>query len=84
MSEYIEHDKRGVSAGLVEKKFSTFAQPPDEMVLGNGARFGPVTLAYETLGVLDPDKSNVILVLHALSGGSQVAGYYAEDDPMPG
>ncbi len=84
MSEYIEHDKRGVSAGLVEKKFFTFAQPPDEMVLESGARFGPVTLAYETLGVLDPDKSNVILVLHALSGDSHVAGYYAEDDPKPG
>lgn len=84
MSEYIEHDKSGVSVGLVEKKFFTFAEPPDEMSLENGSRFGPVTLAYETYGDLDPDKSNVILILHALSGDSHVAGYYSNNDSKPG
>ena len=84
MSEYIEHDKNGVSVGLVEKKFFTFAGPPDEMVLESGARLGPVTIAYETYGTLSPDKSNIILILHALSGDSHVAGYYSKDDPRPG
>ncbi len=84
MSEYIEHDKNGVSVGLVEKKSFTFAGPPDEMVLESGARLGPVTIAYETYGTLSPDKSNVILILHALSGDSHVAGYYSKDDPRPG
>ena len=84
MSEYIEHDKDEISVGIVEKKLFTFAEPPDEMVLENGARFGPLTLAYETCGRLNEDRSNVILILHALSGDSHVAGYYTADDEKPG
>ena len=84
MSEYIENDENGVSVGLVEKKYFTFAEPPDSMVLESNARLGPITIAYETLGTLNEDKSNVILVLHALSGDSHVAGYYSEEDQKPG
>lgn len=84
MSEYIEHDKNGISVGLVEKRFFSFAEPPNEMILGNGDKLGPITIAYETYGNLHPDKDNVILILHALSGDSHVAGYYGEDDSKPG
>jgi len=84
MSEYIENDKNGISVGLVEKKYFTFAEPPDSMVLESNARLGPITVAYETLGTLNEDKSNVILVLHALSGDSHIAGYYGEEDRKPG
>ena len=84
MSEYIEHDSDGISVGLVEKKFFTFAEPPDEMLLESNETLGPITVAYETYGKLDQNRSNVILVLHALSGDSHVAGYYNEDDPKPG
>jgi len=84
MSEYIEHDRDKISVGIVEKKLFTFAEPPDEMVLESGARFGPLSLAYETCGTLNEDKSNVILILHALSGDSHVAGYYTPDDEKPG
>jgi homoserine O-acetyltransferase len=84
MSEYIEHDKDDNSVGIVEKQFCTFAHPPDEMVLESGAKLGPVTLAYETYGTLNQDKSNVVLILHALSGDSHVAGYYKPEDENPG
>jgi len=84
MSEYIEHDRDENSVGIVEKEFFTFAEPPDEMVLESGAKLGPITLAYEACGTLNADKSNVILILHALSGDSHVAGYYTEDDEKPG
>lgn len=84
MSEYIEHDKNGVSVGLVEKKSYSFAHPPQEMILESGAKLGPITLAYETCGTLNASKDNVILILHALSGDSHVAGYYSNDDPKPG
>jgi homoserine O-acetyltransferase len=84
MSEYIEHDKNGVSVGLVEKKSYTFAHPPQEMILESGAKLGPITLAYETCGTLNASKDNAILILHALSGDSHVAGYYSNDDPKPG
>lgn len=69
---------------LVERSFFTFAEPPDEMVLDCGARLGPITLAYETLGQLNAEQTNAILVLHAFSGDSHVAGYLNEDDERPG
>jgi homoserine O-acetyltransferase len=69
---------------LVERKTFTFAPPPHEMVLDCGARLGPITLAYETLGVLNPERTNAILILHAFSGDSHVAGYLKEDDERPG
>lgn len=84
MSEYIEHDKQGISVGVVEKKFFTFAEPPDKMCLESGARLGPVTMAYETYGTLDRKRSNAVLICHALSGDSHAAGYYSKDDPKPG
>ncbi len=68
MSEYNGNEQNGTSVGLVEKQTFIFAQPPDTLALEGGADIGPVTLAYETCGTMNSDKSNVILVLHALSG----------------
>jgi len=84
MSEYIEHDITGVSVGQVEKEFFTFAEPPNEMILENGEKLGPITIAYETYGTLTPEKDNAVLILHALSGDSHAAGYYSKDDPKSG
>ncbi|MFC1890937.1 homoserine O-acetyltransferase [Thermodesulfobacteriota bacterium] len=84
MSEYTEHDETGVSVGVVEKKVFTFAEPPNELILENGERLGPVSIAYETCGKLDRERDNAVLVLHALSGDSHVAGYYGEEDTKPG
>jgi homoserine O-acetyltransferase len=84
MSEYIEHDKHGLSVGIVEKKHFTFATPPNEFILESGARLGPITLAYETCGSLDADRQNAVLVLHALSGDAHAAGTYSPEDPKPG
>ncbi|NOR23092.1 MAG: homoserine O-acetyltransferase, partial [Desulforhopalus sp.] len=41
------------SVGIVEKKYHTFAKPPEKMVLESGASLGPVTIAYETYGRLN-------------------------------
>ena len=84
MSEYIDQDQTGDSVSIVEKQFFSFAEPPDRLKLEGGAGIGPVTIAYETCGVLNKDKSNVILVLHALSGDSHMAGYYDPKDAKPG
>ncbi|MCF6291703.1 MAG: homoserine O-acetyltransferase [Desulfobacterales bacterium] len=84
MSEYATHEDTGVSVGLVEKKFFHFADPPQAMVLEGGSSLGPVTIAYETMGSLNHAGSNAILILHALSGDSHVAGYYGKEDPKPG
>ena len=84
MSEYIEHDKDGISAGIVQKKSFAFAEGGQAMTLESGRRFGPVSLAYETCGTLSPERDNVVLVLHALTGDSHVAGYYSPSDQKPG
>ncbi len=84
MSEYIENDRHGLSVGIIEKRFHITAEPPHEMLLECDARLGPITIAYETYGTLNPDKSNAVLILHALSGDSHVAGYYSEKDKKPG
>ena len=52
----------------------TFANPPAELILESGEKIGPITLAYETYGKLNADKSNAILILHAFSGDAHVAG----------
>src|SRR4029079_17510911 len=39
---------------------------------------------YETYGVLNAERSNAILVCHALSGSHHVAGFYAEDPKKVG
>ncbi|MFO8049036.1 MAG: homoserine O-acetyltransferase [Desulfosudaceae bacterium] len=84
MSEYPTPDKAAASAGRVEKQYYTFARPPEEMTLENGRRLGPVTVAYETWGELNADKSNAVLVAHALTGDSHAAGYYDDKDARPG
>ncbi|MCB2148687.1 MAG: homoserine O-acetyltransferase [Deltaproteobacteria bacterium] len=84
MSEYIQHDQQGSSVGRVEKRTYTFARPPAAMRLECGATLGPVTLAYETCGRLNEDRTNAILILHALSGDAHVAGTYTDSDDKPG
>ena len=43
-----------------------------EFVLDSGEQLSSFTLAYETFGELNPDKSNAILIFHALSGSAHV------------
>jgi homoserine O-acetyltransferase len=71
------------SVGLSRKNFYTFAVE-SPMLLDSGETLGPITLAYETYGRLNADCSNAILICHALSGDSHVAGYYTPQDAAPG
>jgi homoserine O-acetyltransferase len=84
MSEYIEHESDGASVGLVEKKYFTFAKAPNALKLECGVALSPVTLAYETYGKLNVAKDNAVLILHAFSGDSHVAGIYSANDAKPG
>ena len=72
------------SAGISETKFYTFAEPPHELVLVSGKKLGPVTLAYETYGTLNEEKTNAVLICHALSGSAHAAGYNSTDEIQPG
>ncbi len=72
------------SVGIVEEKTFTFAEESDPMLLECGRTLGPITLAYETYGTLSADKSNAILILHALTGDAHVAGFHSENERKPG
>jgi len=71
------------SVGLVQPKTFQFAQD-EPFLLQSGETLQPVTIAYETYGELNGDRSNAVLVLHALSGGAHAAGYLHADDDKPG
>jgi homoserine O-acetyltransferase len=60
----------------IETKVANFTSP---LYLESGRILEPYSIAYETYGVLNQDKSNVILVCHALSGSHHAAGIYKGD-----
>lgn len=51
----------------------TFEAP---LALQSGASIGGYSLAYETYGTLNADKSNAVLICHALNASHHVAGVY--------
>ena len=54
------------------------------MALDSGKTLQSVTIAYETWGELNSDKSNAILLCHAWTGDSHAAGSAQEGQPTPG
>ncbi|HEX5401837.1 MAG TPA: homoserine O-acetyltransferase [Pseudonocardiaceae bacterium] len=54
------------------------------LTLESGAVLPEYTLAYETWGTLADDRSNAVLVEHALTGDSHVAGPIETGHPTPG
>ncbi len=79
----VQRTDKGGSIGTVKTQYVTFAHPPDELILDSGEKLGPITLAYETYGTLNGEKSNAILLLHALSGDAHAAGFH-KGDARPG
>ncbi|MDO6423550.1 homoserine O-succinyltransferase MetX [Saccharophagus degradans] len=69
------------SVGLVTPQLFHFDQP---LALANGRSLDSYELMVETYGELNAEKSNGILICHALSGSHHVAGYHSEDDKKPG
>lgn len=60
--------------GSVETQFLTFGSADDPFVTADGGVLPSVTIAYETYGKLNADRSNAILLFHALSGAQHAAG----------
>ena len=68
------------SVGLVETKFLKIDEPFE---LESGKSLDSITIAYETYGKLNNDKSNAILICHALTGDAHAAGWH-EGSEKPG
>ena len=61
------------SIGFVTPQSMHFAEP---LPLQSGAMLADYTLVYETYGTLNADRSNAVLVCHALNASHHVAGMY--------
>ena len=66
------------SVGLVTPQTICFQEP---LALDCGRSLADYEIVYETYGTLNGDRTNAVLVCHALSGDHHVAGYHEEDDP---
>jgi len=69
------------SVGPVESRTVYFDRP---LPLACGQTLDAYELAYETYGQLNEDRSNAVLVCHALNASHHVAGYYADDSENVG
>ncbi|MCL2484494.1 MAG: homoserine O-acetyltransferase [Endomicrobia bacterium] len=48
----------------------------DKLVLESGKELKDVTIAYETYGKMNENKSNAVLIVHAFSGDANAAGFH--------
>ncbi|HET9404931.1 MAG TPA: homoserine O-acetyltransferase, partial [Burkholderiales bacterium] len=63
------------SVGVVTPQTARFTEP---LRLRSGAVMDAYELVYETYGKLNADRSNAVLVCHALNAAHHVAGHYAD------
>ena len=69
------------SVGMVSPQRAEFAQG---MQLACGRVLPSFELVFETYGSLNPQRSNAVLICHALSGNHHAAGYHSAEDRKPG
>jgi len=69
------------SVGLVTPEVAHFDTP---LALACGKTLAAYDLVYETYGTLNAERTNAVLVCHALSGHHHAAGYHHPDDRKPG
>jgi homoserine O-acetyltransferase/O-succinyltransferase len=77
-NEFDSSDSIRTARPLAHAQTVTFDGP---LHLERGGRLPSVTVAYETYGELNEDRSNAVLICHALSGDSHVARHDENDDP---
>lgn len=73
--------KKENSVGLVVEQVYQENKP---FILKSGDKLPGFKLVYETYGKLNTERSNAVLICHALSGHHHAAGVHSEDDKKPG
>lgn len=69
------------SVGLVTPQVMHCTEP---LTLASGKILDEYQLVYETYGELNANRSNAVLVCHALSGSHHAVGYHRMEDRKPG
>ncbi len=69
------------SVGLVEPERFAFEEP---LLLACGRSLPRYDLMVETYGKLNAQKTNAVLICHALSGHHHAAGFHSDADKKPG
>ncbi|AMT96101.1 Homoserine O-acetyltransferase [Psychrobacter alimentarius] len=69
------------SVGIVTPQIFHFAEP---LTLECNRTLPSFDLIVETYGTLNSDKSNAVLICHALSGSHHAAGFHSNDDKKAG
>ncbi len=69
------------SVGIVKPERYHF---DDALTLRSGKVLASFDLMVETYGELNAERSNAVLICHALSGDHHAAGYHSENDSKPG
>src|SRR6185295_7835998 len=83
-------ETRPASAGPGFFRSMSFIATPRSMqfdaplALQSGASIRGYSLAYETYGTLNADRSNAVLICHALNASHHVAGVYADQEKSVG
>lgn len=73
-SGFIHAVQKTGNIGKVKTQFFEFNDPKRPLKLRVGATLERFTLAYEMYGRMNADRSNVILVFHAMTGSQHAAG----------
>ena len=74
-------DNKISSVGKVQTQSVKFE---DKFILESGKQLEGFEMVFETYGNLNQDKTNAILICHALSGNHHAAGYYKKSDERKG
>jgi homoserine O-acetyltransferase len=69
------------SVGLIDPQIAHFDEP---LPLRSGRTLKSYQLIYETYGTLNEQRTNAILICHALSGHHHAAGFHSEEESKPG
>ncbi len=66
--------KKADSRQCAEMKYCQISSATEPFVFADGRSADPILLAYQTWGELNTARDNAVLVFHALSGSSNIAG----------